>query len=88
MDEDKKKSRGELRAKVREQTVGYISAALGLVAGLAWNDAVKALIERIYPAAQGGGVVAKFWYAGLVTIAIVVISYYLIRFAAPKDPKD
>ena len=34
-----------IRDLVRERTMGYIVGALGLVAGLAWNDAIKSLIE-------------------------------------------
>lgn len=69
-----------MKQKVRQQTVGYMTAALGLVAGLAWNDAVKSLIEKIYPADKGG-VLAKFWYAIIITLMIVLISTYLLEFA-------
>jgi hypothetical protein len=42
---DKKEKIDELRLKVREQTVNYILAAFGFVAGLAWNEAIKSLID-------------------------------------------
>jgi len=32
-----------IREEVRKKTIGYIVAALGLVAGLAWNDAIKTI---------------------------------------------
>src|SRR3990167_6335210 len=48
----KEKSR-ELRREVKQRITGYIVAALGLVAGLAWNDAIRALIEYVFPMDQG-----------------------------------
>jgi len=71
-----------IKQRVREQTVGYIATALGLVAGLAWNEAIKDLINSIYP--SGGGLGAKFIYAIVITIAIVVVSSYLLRFSQKK----
>ena len=40
----KEKSK-EFQQEVREKTFGYIVASFGLVAGLAWNEAIKAMIE-------------------------------------------
>jgi len=68
-----------IRKKAREQTIGYIVGAFGLVAGLAWNDAVKAFIEYAFPMSAGGGLAAKFVYALLITLAVVVITTYLSR---------
>lgn len=75
----------DIKQRVREQTVGYIATALGLVAGLAWNEAIKGLIDTIYPASNGGGLGAKFIYAIIVTIGIVVVSSYLLRFSQKKS---
>lgn len=83
---DKKETEEEasLRAEIKERVVGYIVAAFGLVAGLAWNEAVKALIEQYFPLQNGGGVVPKFVYALVITIFIVLISIYLLRLAKVK----
>jgi len=35
-----------MRKTAREKVWGYIAAALGLVAGLAWNEAIKGLIDH------------------------------------------
>ncbi len=67
-----------LRKEVEAQTIGYIVGALGIVAGLAWNDAVKALIDYIFPAAQNS-VKAKFSYAILITIGVVIVTMLLVR---------
>ena len=72
-----------MREQVRAQTVGYIATAFGLVAGLAWNDAIKAFIENIFPLGQGT-MWAKFIYAVIITIFVVVITRYLLRLANRK----
>ncbi|PIP45941.1 MAG: hypothetical protein COX15_01875 [Candidatus Colwellbacteria bacterium CG23_combo_of_CG06-09_8_20_14_all_42_19] len=63
---------------------GYIVGALGLVAGLAWNDAIKALIEYLFPLAKNT-LLAKFIYAILMTFIIGIVASYLIRFFDKKE---
>lgn len=69
----------------RSQIVGYIVAALGLVAGLAWNEAIRSLIDYLFPFSGGNGLAAKFVYAALVTIVIVLVSSYLIRVGGKRE---
>ena len=52
--------------------------ALGLVAGLAWNDAIKALIEKILPLGNGS-IIAKFIYAIIVTILAIILTHWLLK---------
>jgi ABC-type uncharacterized transport system fused permease/ATPase subunit len=81
---EKLKNEGvKLRREVRERTVGYVVAALGIVAGLAWNDAVKSVIEYIFPLSQNT-LWAKLVYAVIVTLIVVIITTYLVRIAG-KD---
>lgn len=75
----------EVRSVVREKVIGYIVAAFGLIAGLAWNDAVKALIERVFPAQNS--IWAKFVYAALISVVVVVISVYLVKLGEKKEEK-
>lgn len=74
-----RQSSAELSREVREKVVGYIVAAFGLVAGLAWNDAVKAAIESIFPT-QENSLWARFGYAAAVTVLVVVVSINLLKF--------
>ncbi|MBI4085443.1 MAG: hypothetical protein HY432_03000 [Candidatus Liptonbacteria bacterium] len=67
--------------------MGYIGAAFGLVAGLAWNDAIKALIEYLFPFSQTT-ILAKFLYAALITIVVVIILQYLEKFLNPEEPEE
>jgi len=70
--------------EVKERLVGYMTAAFGLVAALAWNDAVKALIDILY-AVDKNTVTAKFIYAIVITIAVVVVSIYLSKLSEKKE---
>ena len=74
----------EIRGKIREQTVGYILAAFGLVAGLAWNEAIKSLIETLFPFSKGT-VFAKFFYAIFITAVFVFISQHILRVFGKND---
>jgi len=67
-----------IQSEVREKVSGYISACFGLVAGLAWNDAIKELIETVFPQ-SGNTLIAKFGYAVLLTVIAVVVTVYFVR---------
>jgi hypothetical protein len=73
-----KDSGGELKREIREKTLGYILTSFGLVAGLAWNEAIKGLIDRFF-SDTGNGLRAKFLYAIVTTIFVVIISFYFSR---------
>lgn len=68
------------RHEVKGKSFGYISAALGLVAGLAWNDAITTLINKLFPLAKDA-VPMKFVYAILITIVVVILITYLDKLA-------
>lgn len=66
-------------AEVTAQLLTLATSALGLVAALAWNDAVQAVFKEYFPA--GSGVVAKFVYAIFISLIIVVLTINLTRLA-------
>lgn len=82
MDEKQDQS-GNLQKEIKERTTGYIIGALGLVAGLAWNEAIKSLIDVVFPLSKNS-LLIKFMYAVLITIVIVSLSMYLLKLANPK----
>jgi len=87
IDEQKLKiDKAELQREIRGRTIGYVTAALGLVAGLAWNDAIKSIIETIYPFGQGS-MWAKLIYAVIVTIIIVLLTVYLMKWSKKVEEK-
>jgi hypothetical protein len=75
----------EVKKELKSQTAGYLTGALGLVAGLAWSDAIKALINVLFPFAKGG-LVAMFAYAIVITVAVVLVGRYLLK-PAPEVKK-
>lgn len=86
---DSEKVNGErkrLQKAVRERLLGYVLAAFGLVAALAWNDAVKSAIEKIFPL-DGSTLTAKFVYAIVVTIFIAVFAYYISKLFSEDGGK-
>ena len=76
----------EFEREVMEKTFGYIVTSFGLVAGLAWNDAIKSLIEAFFPL-QKDTMKAKFIYAAVITVLVVFISLYLSRLFKKKVKK-
>jgi len=83
-----KKESQEIRKELKKRTFSYMTAGIGLIAGLAWNDAIKSFIEYFFPVAQNT-MLAKFLYAVIITIALVIFSYYLgkILTADSKEEK-
>ncbi len=71
---------------MRSRTFGYISGALGLVAGLAWNDAISNMIETLFPLSKDA-VWMKFVYAIIITVAVVVLVKYLDRMINSGENK-
>jgi len=65
-----------LKDELRSRVLAYIGGSFGLVAGLAWNDAIKELIQYMFPLATDT-LTAKFIYAALITVVVVVIITYL-----------
>ncbi len=71
---------------LRKITVGYIIAAFGFVAGLAWRDVSMALVEYLFPISKDT-ILAKFLYAILVSIALAFASIYILRFIGKTKKK-
>ncbi len=63
---------------VREKVLTYITAGLGFVVGLAWNDAIKSLIEYLFPLKENT-ILAKVIYAAILTIIVTAVIIYLER---------
>lgn len=82
-DKNKKVEKGldEVKGLLEKQSVNYVLAAFGLVAGLAWNEAIKSLIDAVF-VINRNSITVKFIYAIAVTIVVVVITYYMNRLLA------
>ena len=70
--------KNETGIEVKNQTMGYIAGAFGLVAGLAWNDAIKSMIEFFFPFSKES-IWIKFIYAIVITMVVVILTRYLFK---------
>ncbi len=64
-----------LKLEILEKMSQLVTAGFGLVAALAWNDAIQSLFKLIFP--QQSEVWAKFIYAILITVIVVIITMRL-----------
>lgn len=61
-----------LKEEVLAQIRTLATAGFGFVAALAWNEAIQALFRSLLPSRSG--LVAKFAYAIVVTVVVVIIT--------------
>ncbi len=67
-----------LRQQLRKQVGAYLIAALGFVAGLAWNEAIKGIIEYVFPFNKDS-LLAKLIYAFVITIVLIFVALYISK---------
>lgn len=79
------KEAARVRGEVRDRVATYIIGGLGVVVGLSWNEAIKSIIDYVYPAASGGSIYAKVLYAVILTLVVVLVTIYVVR---PQEKKD
>jgi hypothetical protein len=72
------------RAAYIQTMIALASAAFGVVAALAWNSAINALVKQIF--GTGGQIVSLFIYAILVTILAVIVMVQLGKIAERTAP--
>jgi uncharacterized protein DUF5654 len=72
--------------EVLDKLVELITAAFGLVAALAWNTAIQELFAVIFP--EAGDLIAKFLYAIVVTMIVVLVTIRLGRMAAQAKERE
>jgi hypothetical protein len=59
--------------------ISLASAAFGVVAALAWNSAITALVRQIF--GSGAQVISLFLYAVIITIIAVIVMVNLGKMA-------
>jgi len=72
----------EVKKELKENTLTLILGGFGLVAALAWNEAIKTLFETFFP--KESALIGKFIYAIIVTIIVVVVSSQLKKISQQK----
>ena len=81
-----------MRKDVIDKLAALITAAFGLVAALAWNDAIKALFVGPCTAEGAGALCAlsdggPWGYAVLVTVIAVIATVWIGKVAAKAAEK-
>lgn len=74
----------KIQKQVLKKSVKYVTGAFGLVAAFAWKDAIQALIQFLFPL-EKNSLIAKFIYAGIMTIVLVIITIYLTKWLGKKE---
>ncbi|MEN6329509.1 MAG: DUF5654 family protein [Methanobacteriaceae archaeon] len=78
-----KEQTSEVGGQVKQTIATLMTTAFGLIAALAWNEAIKAIITQFFT--QEGGITGLLVYAILITI-IAVIATLIIGWALGKPP--
>ncbi|MFH1544780.1 MAG: DUF5654 family protein [archaeon] len=68
-----------MQAEVIEKIAALITAAFGLVAALAWNDAIKALFKEVFGSAET--LIPMMIYAVIITIIAVIATIWIGKIA-------
>ncbi len=80
----KKEKKSSFRRELIEQFITLSTSGFGLVAALAWNEAIQAFVtdyvQPYFPSQSGA--ISKFIYAVIITIFAVLITYQLSRIAS------
>ncbi len=76
----------KISREVKEKTLGFILTAFGLVAGLAWNEAIQSLIKSFF-AVDKDSIWVKFVYAIIMTVLVVIVTIYLTKLFGREDEK-
>jgi hypothetical protein len=77
-----------MQKEVIEKIAALITAAFGLVAALAWNEAIQEIFRLVF--GEQSGVWAMIFYAVVVTIIAVLVTIWIGRVAqkaAVKAPE-
>lgn len=72
-----------VKKEFKEKTITLILGGFGLVAALAWNEAIKTLFETIFP--KESELIGKFIYAIIVTIIVVLVSLQFRKISEKKE---
>ncbi len=73
----------EAERETRKTMTALILGGFGLVAALAWNDAIQSFFNAFFP--KTSGLVGKFIYAAIITIIVVIVSSQLRRISEREE---
>ena len=73
-----------------KQMVTLATAGFGLVAALAWNEAIQAFVTEYVDKyiSVGSGIISRFIYAIIITAFAVIVTYQLTKISGEEDKKE
>lgn len=74
-----------MKILIVDKMSALITAAFGLVAALAWNEAIKAIFKEIFGTADA--IIPMLIYAIVVTIAAVIMTIIVARSLSKMKAK-
>jgi hypothetical protein len=64
-----------MKAEIIDKLADLITTAFGLVAALAWNNAIQAIFKDIFGAAEG--LMPMLFYAFIITAIAVIVTIWI-----------
>ena len=80
----------KFKQELLKQMVTLSTAGFGLVAALAWNEAIQAFVQEYIDKyiSVGSGIISRFIYAVIITIFAVVVTYQLTKISGEEEKED
>lgn len=80
----------KLRQELLKQMVVLSTSGLGLVAALAWNEAIQSFVREYVDEyiSVGSGIISRFIYAVIITAFAVFVTYQLTKLAGVEAEKN
>jgi len=84
-DEKEEEEKPTLKTEVLDKISALVTAAFGLVAALAWNDAIKTIFKEVF--GESNTIGPMVLYAVIVTIIAVILTIIVARAVANAKSK-
>ena len=77
----------QLKKELLKQLVVLSTAGFGLVAALAWNEAIQSFVNNYIAnyLSIGSTIISKFIYAVIITVLVVLVTYQLTKLIKEED---
>ncbi len=75
-----KDERNEMKSQILPTISTLMTTAFALIAALAWNQAIQAIILQLLP--KQSGIIGLFTYAIIITIIAVIATVFIARAIA------
>lgn len=77
----------DFQKELLKQLIVLSSSGFGVVAALAWNDAIQSFVQEYIDKyiSTGSGIASRFIYAIFITVFAVLVTYQLTKLIKEKD---